>query len=108
MSYDSLLIDTCDIEENTPGAVDGYGHKADSWTVLHDNEPCRLVSGRGREIKIGAEVVIADYQLFLGDIVVTEQNRIVMDGITYDILTVTDHKHSSDSHHKECYLRTVR
>jgi hypothetical protein len=67
-----------------------------------------LVSGRGREIQIGAEVVIADYILHIGTVDVTEQDRILLDGITYEILTVRNFQDGINSHHRECYLRTVR
>ena len=108
MSYTDLLIDTCDVEEDTPGLIDNYGIPAETWTVLLDDEPCRLQDVSGREVTVGAEVVIADYKLFLGDVEVTEQHRIVMGGVTYEILSVTDKKDGLGSHHKEVYLRTVR
>jgi len=108
MTYTSLLINTCDVERNIPGAVGDYGHKADSWAVHLDDEPCRLMAGAGKEIKVGAEVVIADYKLFLGDVDITEQDRVVIDSINYEILLVTDKQDSADSHHKECFMRVVR
>ena len=58
MTYDSLLIDTCTIQRFTEGAADDYGQPAKTWSNLHEDEPCRHVTGKGREIKIGQEVVI--------------------------------------------------
>lgn len=108
MSYASLLINTCDVMRNTPGVADDYGQPTASWAVHLDDEPCRLQAGTGKEITIGAEVVIADYKLFLGDVDITEQDRVVIDGVTYGILLVTDKQDSASSHHKECFMRTVR
>ena len=113
MTYTSLLINECDVERYTEGAVDGYGHPVRTWAVHLDDIACRIqdaggVGRSGREITVGAEVVIADYKLFLGDVDVTEQDRVVLDSVTYEILMVTDKQDSASSHHLECYLRTVR
>ena len=107
MSFNSLLIDTCTVQRYTEGAVDDYGKPAKTWTNHIDDEPCRLVANPNREIKVGAEVVIADYDLFIGDVDVTEQDRIVIDEITYEIISVLLRK-SFSSHHKELLMRVVR
>ena len=79
--------------------------------------PCRLMATGGKEITIGAEVVVADYKLFLGDVVVTEQDRAYVwtkdptgawIGVMYEMLMVKDIQDGANGHHKECYLRTVR
>ena len=119
MSYASLLINFCTIESFTEGAPDAYGNKVITWPVLVDPDvPCRLMSTGGVELKIGAEIVVADYKLFLGDVAITEQDRVwvtVKDPagawifpILYEILLVKDIQDSVDGHHKECYLRTSR
>ena len=108
MSFNSLLIDECDIYRNTPGAADNYGKPTASWGVHINDEPCRLMSTTGTEIIIGAEVVVANYKLFIGDLDITEQDRIVLDSITYEILLVNDKQDGVNSHHKELFLRTVR
>ncbi len=119
MSYSSLLINWCTIESYTPGVVDSYGRKDKDWPVLVDpDEPCRLMATSGVELKIGAEIVVADYKLFLGDVVITEQDRVwvtVKDPagawitpILYEILLVKDIQDGSDGHHKELFLRTAR
>ena len=119
MSYLSLLINWCRVEEDIGGAPDVYGGKAEDWQPVDGLEdiPCRLMSGAGKEILVGAEVVIADYKLFLGDVVITEQNRVYVEtkdptgvwvGVTYEILLVNDIQNGVNGHHKECYLRTVR
>lgn len=116
MSYTSLLIDICDIYEFTDGVADGYGIKAKTWAIktgLGDS-PCRLsrairgTGGVGGELEIGAEVVIAPYTLFLGDVDITEQDRVILDSITYEVLLVQNKADHTGDHHKECWVRTVR
>ena len=112
MSYLSLLINTCTTQRFTAGAPDDYGTPTLTWADHLTDIACRLSSGStsttGREIKVGAEIVIADHTIFLGDVDVTEQDRIVIDSDTYEVLMVVDRKDGATSHHKECYLRTVR
>ena len=126
MSFADLLIHWCAIQEDTGAVVDAYGHTTEVWTAVTglDDFPCRLKTSSGREILVGAEVVVADYKLFLDEetpggvaVLVTEQNRAyvwVKDasgawiGITYEILLVNHMQNGVDGHHTECYLRTVR
>ena len=114
MSYEDLLISVCTIERNTPGVPDTYGNPAPSWANHLVDEPCRLTvaggpgSRGGRELKVGAEVVIADYNLFLNAVDVTEQDRVVLGGATYEVLLVATRQDSTTGHHKECSMRVVR
>ena len=110
MAYLDLLVDTCTVQRNTPGAVGGYGTRADSWADVASltDIDCRLMATTGREVKIGAEVVIADYKLFLDDVDITEQDRVVIDSITYEVLLVSTRQDWVGNHHKECLMRTVR
>ena len=113
MSYTSLLINTCTAQRNTAGAQDAYGTPADTWADHLTDIACRLKTGvggegGGMEVTVGAEVVIADYKLFLGDVDITEQDRVIIDSITYEVLLVTDKQDGTGSHHKECFMRVVR
>jgi phosphatidylserine decarboxylase len=108
MSFESLLIDTCTIWRYTPGVVDAYGTPTKTWYSHFADEPCRLMSANGREVQVGAVVVIADYMLMIGDVDITEQDLVTVDGINYEILLVEEAKDSINTHHKECLLRTVR
>ena len=108
MSYTDLLIDTCTVRRYTEGAVDDYGKPTLTWDDHLADEPCRLSASSGREITIGAEVVIADYKLFLGDVDITERDRVILGGITYQVLLVTNRQNGTADHHKECYLQVVR
>lgn len=109
MSYTSLLINTCTIQRFTAGAQNAYGNPAKAWADIATDEPCRWSTPQNREIKVGAEVVLADLQLFLGaDTVITEQDRVVLDGATYEVLSAADRQNGSANHHVECLLRTVK
>ena len=108
MSYTSLLIDTCTIQRSTDGAQDGYGQPAQTWTDWATAQACRLMATQAREITLGAEVVIADYKLFLEDLAITEQDRVIIGGITYEVLQVATRQDGDADHHVEAYMRTVR
>ena len=108
MSYDSLLIDTCTIQRFTEGVVDAYGNPTLTWADHLVDEACRLTSSSGREIKVGAELVIADYKLFLGDVDITERDRVVVGLLTYEILLVQSYADGIGDHHKQCWLRISR
>ena len=116
MSYASLLINSASVWRNTPGAADAYGTPVDNWAVVPalSGIPCRIQDAGGREIVVGAEVVVADYKLFLGDVTLTEQDRVrvywgtVPAWVEYEILLVNNKQDGANSHHKECFLRTVR
>ena len=116
MAYADLLINWCSVYEFTEGAADGYGTPAKTWTPVAGlgDIACRIMPVTGVELKVGAEVVIAEYQLFLGDVTITEQNKVyvywgtVDAWVEYEILLVKDRQNGTDSHHKELLLRTVR
>jgi len=108
MTFENLLIDTCEIQRFTEGAVDDYGYPSKTWNAIYEDEPCRHVSGKGREVKVGQEVVIIYDMLFVGDIEVTAQDRVIIDSETYQVLDVVFRKDIIGSHHKELYLEVVR
>ena len=116
MSYTTLLINTCSVYRYTTAGVDAYGKPVETWAAVPalSDIACRIMPVSGVEVKVGAELVIADYQLFLGDVVVTEQDRVnvywgTIDAwVMYEILLVKDRQDGSDSHHKELMMRVVR
>ena len=115
MAFADLLISTCTVYRYTEGAQDAYGNPTLIWAAHLTDEPCRLMAGvsgsntsTGREFKSGAELVVADYIMFIGDVDITEQDRVVSDGITYEILMVADRQDGVASHHKEVWLKAVR
>ena len=108
MTFASLLINTCTVLRYAAGAQDAYGTPAKGWFNHLLNEPCRWSTPSNREVKVGAEVVLADLQLFLGDVDVTEQDRLILDTKTYEILSVVPRQNGLGDHHKEVFLRTVK
>lgn len=103
-----MLIDTCTIERFTQGAQDDYGHPLQSWTGLHVSIPCRKVFGKGTEIKVGQEVHIVRDELYVEDLDVTTQDRVLLGGEYWDILDVGHYTDSVGPHHKKLYIEKVR
>ena len=109
MTYSDLLINTCTVKRYVlDGGADAYGNPTGSWDDHLTDIPCRQATPSGREIKVGAEVVQADYEEFLGDVDITEQDRIEIGTTSLEVLLVKDRQDSAGSHHKECSVRTVR
>ncbi len=108
MSYTSLLINTMTTRRFTEGVADGYGNKTLTWADNLTDQACRLTTAGGREIKVGAELVIADYKLFALDIDIIEQDMVVIDTLTYEVLLVEEYADGSGSHHKQVWLRISR
>jgi len=113
MTFTSLLVDTCTIRRNTIGAADAYGTPTASWANHLEGQACRIYGvtpsrGAGREVYIGAKLVVADKLMMIGDIDITEQDRVVSDGITYEVLMITLRQDGQGSHHNQCWLKTVR
>ena len=108
MSYTSLLINTCTVRRYTDGAIDDYGRPVKTWADHLTNISCRWSTPTNREVKLGAEVVLADMELFLNDVDVTEHDRVVIGTRTYEVLSVMPRQDGISGHHKECFLRTVK
>jgi len=118
MTFASLLIHTCDIGALTQGVADAYGTPAETWPLSYTSEPCRLMSTTGREIKVGAVVVVSDWKLFLDvSVVIDEQDRvsniidvstgIVIDSSTFEVVLVQPRSDSVTGHHLEVFLQKV-
>ena len=118
MSFDSLLIHTCDISLLSQGDQDSYGTPDKTYTETYSDQPCRLVSTTGREVKVGAEVVISDWKLFVdGTVNVDEQDRVsnillastegVVDDSTFEVILVQLRSNGIGEHHKELSLQKV-
>ena len=110
MSYTDLLINTCTIWRNTPGAIDDYGNPAPGWAAVPalTGIVCRYSEPKNNEIKVGAEVLIYDLDLFMNDIDVTVQDRVVLNSETYEILGAKSRQNGTAAHHKELAIRTVK
>ena len=109
MSWADLLIDSCVVQRYAAGAIDAYGVPAKAWALHIGATPCRIVPDKGTEVVVGAQVVIAEYTLFIGgDADIIEQDRVTIDGVLYEVLLVQGRSDSIGRHHQECLLRTVR
>ena len=106
MAYTDLLIQTCTIRRYTDEDTDDYGNPIKTWAD-YLTKPCRLVAGSGREIKVGAEVVVSNHRLFLEDVDITERDRVAIGTKTYEVVLVSDRQDGSGIHHKECDLVVV-
>ena len=118
MSFDGLLIHTCDIGSLSQVGVGDYGTPVETWPLAYIGKECRLMSTTGREIKIGAMVMISDWKLFLpNDVTIDEQDRVsniklratgvVIDASTFEVLLVQPRSDGSTLHHREVALRKV-
>ncbi len=108
MSYTTLLIDTCTTQRFSEGAADSYGNPTLTWADELADQACRLETQPGTELKVGAEIVVADYKLFVQDIDIVEQDRVIIGGLTYEVLLVQDYSNGLGIHHKQVWLRISR
>ena len=108
MAYLDLLINTATTRRFTPGVIDAYGNPTKTWANFLVDTPCRWSTPNNREVKIGAEVVLADLQLFLGDVDTTAQDRVVLNGLTYEVLSAAQRQDGWGGHHIEAFLRVVK
>lgn len=108
MTFATLLINTCDIQRFAEGITDSYGTPDKIWNPIYENEPCRHISGKGREVKIGQEVHIVYDELFIGDINVAVQDRVIIDTETYEVVDVLFRQDGIGGHHKHLFLEIVK
>jgi hypothetical protein len=107
MSFTDLLIDSFDVLRYT-STPDGYGQPIKSWAVNSSANLGRLTTPRNVEVQRDLEVVIAEKSLHCFDTVdVTEQDRILCGGITYEILSVASYR-GSQLDNKTLMLKVVK
>ena len=118
MSFDDLLIHTCDIGTLTQAGGNEYGTPDKTWPVTYPDEPCRMMHIKEVEVKRGAEVCICDKKVFLDiNVDIDVQDRIsdiqlastgvVIDSSTFEIIEVIPRSNSVDGHHYEVLCRKV-
>lgn len=85
----TLLPDTCNIL-SVSLAPDGQGGMTETWGTAYASVSCRLDPIRGSENVTAANLQdFHAYQLTVPyDTTLTEQNRVVHGGVTYNIVTV--------------------
>ena len=108
MSFDALLINSCTIWRYAEGVVDAYGVPDRTWAAHITDEPCRISYPKGRQIQRGTEVIPIDALLFIGLVDVTERDRAVVDGVTFEILYVAPPQNGTAVHHYELSLARTK
>ncbi len=108
MTFATLLTSLCTIERWTAGGSTAFGNPVKVWANHLVDEPCRLSDAKGRQRQDGTEVVQSDQILFIGAVDVTENDRVTVDGILYDIVFVDELEDSTVEHHKELDLVRVK
>ena len=111
MSFDGLLNQRCDIEENTP-THDAAGQQVDSWGVVASAVKCRFEPKGGGRV-VGAQSIYEDasHILFMraraGLRITTKDHRIDVEGEKYTILLTSVIPGKSYNSHLEILLEKV-
>lgn len=107
MSFQSLLIHTCDIQAKTLNR-EGY-EKREEWADIASDVACRHDSKNSVAIADGGIRVNTDDDLFFFEPTVTiaRGNRIVHDGEQYTVIKVNKLYAKASLHHLEVVARAT-
>ncbi len=107
MSFISLLIHRCDIQSKS-ASVSGY-EKVDSWSSFATDVLCRHDSDTSPKIQDGVTRENNDDDIFFfpADTTIARGNRILHEGLYYDVLKVNKLYDSEALHHLEVKARQV-
>lgn len=107
MSFKSLLNKTCTIRRFTVTGQDVYNKDTGSFEDLAIGVACALQAKTtgNRELFVDSQAVVTTHALFLEPRDVTEKDQVVVEGVTYDVLTVRSP--TGRTHHLELDLRSV-
>jgi len=107
MSFSSLLISTCDIQAKS-ASLSGY-EKVVSWADVATGVPCRHDSDNSPKIQDGVVRENSDDDVFFfePDVEIARGNRIVEDGLSFDVIKVNKSYDGSGVHHLEVRARQV-
>jgi len=107
MSLDKLLNKLCTIQTKTE-TQNATGSVTLSWADTYVSVPVRynrISQGQGRVLSGSYQVTLQDYVFyFRNDAIISEGNRIVVDGRTFEVLHA--YKDSS-GHHWEVFARYI-
>ena len=106
--FSGLLINSVKITRYVAGAIDAYGNPAKTWSDHLVGEPCRISYPKGRQVQRGTEVIPVEILLFTDDVDITEYDRAIVNGVTYEILFVARLQGSMGGHHLEVSLQRVK
>lgn len=107
MSFASLLIHSCDIQAKSLSRT-GY-EKTEAWSNIATAVPTRHDSSNSVKINDGGIRVNTDDDLFFfqPDVAIERGNRIVHDGVSYDVVKVNKLFGRSSLHHLEVIARAT-
>lgn len=107
-SFTKLLIQSCTIEQKSLNQT-GY-EKTSSWSTKASAVPCRkdsknvTIADADRALRVNTD---DDLFFFNPDAPVIRGNRIVLEGVTYDVIDVDKKLDSKGVHHLEVTGRSV-
>ena len=112
--YNSLMNTTCDISRFTAAGVDAHGQPTGAWANSSTGIVCRIrelagVSTANNEIidSSGTAIVASHEVWLLPGVSITEKDRVVHGGITYDVQFVVS-RPGGTVHHIKAYLKVAR
>ena len=109
MSFEDLLVHICDIQRFTVTGSDAHGNPQKTWADTYPAQACRVGKMNGRTLWDGAQLEMIDLMLYVPDIDITEEDRVIWEGQTFKVLLV-DHVADSTTnhHHKEVSLQQLK
>jgi len=100
MSFSSLLIQSCTIQSKAL-TLSGY-EKVEGWTTVASGVPTRKdavpVKIADAEIRVNSD---DDFFFFKADVTIERGNRILLDGLYYDVIDVNKIYNRKTLHHLE-------
>lgn len=107
MSFISLLIQTCTIQEKVISQV--TYEKSVAWSDVATNVPCRKDAGQSVRIQDQdyRSNTDDDVVFFAPDVVIERGNRLLLSGEYYDVIKVNEILDSVGVHHIEAIARIV-
>lgn len=105
MSFESLLIHTCDIQTKSLNQS-GY-EKVEAWANSATDVPCRKDSDNSARIEDTQIRINTDDDIFFfkPDVTIARGNRIVFNGENYDVIKVNELYDAKALHHLEVRAR---
>jgi len=109
MSFAGLLKDTMTIRRWATTSTDDYGQPVKTWSNQYTNVPCRYEQTKTAiEIQTEKELVITRDRIFTEQEGIRETDRVVVNGLTFEVLLVRDVSDGTERHHSELFLRRAK
>jgi hypothetical protein len=110
--FDSLLTSLATIYRTTGGTPNKYNVPNQGLTEILSDVPCRISTlAAGQEFKVGKELAIATYKIFMRqqDVAVTEKHTIRIEGRTFNPLSVllVRARENAEIHHLEIFAQEI-